>query len=154
MTTSDKAPVAVFTPGEREYIRRELDQFFSFFPSVAGGFALRTWRGGPQKDQPKLPPAAKSLIDRHLMRLDQSSKNSSAYLHDSGDGGLAANDGEQAVRGSDEIRPCSTGAGYRSNPREQGRRVRSHGDGIFNRQPLSISVLPKLPCRLAIDYLW
>ena len=74
MTTSDKAPVAVFTPGEREYIRRELDQFFSFFPSVAGGFALRTWRGGPQKDQPKLPPAAKSLIDRHLMRLDQSSK--------------------------------------------------------------------------------
>src|ERR1700733_11011473 len=49
MTTSDNAPVAVFTPGEREYIRRELDQFFSFFPSVAGGFALRTWRGGPQK---------------------------------------------------------------------------------------------------------
>jgi hypothetical protein len=28
---------------------------------------------GPQKDQPKLPPAAKSLIDRDLMRLDQSS---------------------------------------------------------------------------------
>jgi hypothetical protein len=63
MTTSDNEPVAVFTPGEREYIRRELDQFFSFFPSVAEGFALRTWRGGPQKDQPKLPPPAKSLID-------------------------------------------------------------------------------------------
>ena len=73
MTTSDNEPVAVFTPGEREYIRRELDQFFSFFPSVAEGFALRTWRGGPQKDQPKLPPPAKSLIDRQLMRLDRSS---------------------------------------------------------------------------------
>jgi hypothetical protein len=73
MTTSDKVPVAVFTLGEREYIRRELDQFFSFFPSVAGGFALRTWRGGPHKDQPKLPPAAKSLIDRDLMCLDRSS---------------------------------------------------------------------------------
>jgi hypothetical protein len=73
MTTSDNEPVAVFKPGEREYIRRELDQFFSFFPSVAEGFALRTWRGGPQKGQPKLPPPAKSLIDRQLMRLDRSS---------------------------------------------------------------------------------
>jgi hypothetical protein len=45
MTTSENEPVAVFAPGEREYIRRELDQFFSFFPSVAEGFALRTWRG-------------------------------------------------------------------------------------------------------------
>ncbi len=31
-----------FTSGERESIRRELDQFFSTLPSVAEGFQLRT----------------------------------------------------------------------------------------------------------------
>jgi hypothetical protein len=63
---------STFTPGEREYIRRELDQFFSTLPTVTEGFQLRTWRGGPQRGQPKLPPPAKSLIDRGLMRLDTS----------------------------------------------------------------------------------
>ena len=31
-----------FTPGERDYIRRELDMFFSTYPSVAEGFQLKT----------------------------------------------------------------------------------------------------------------
>jgi hypothetical protein len=39
---------------------------------VAEGFQLRIWRGGPQKGQPKLPPPAKSLVDRGMMRLDTS----------------------------------------------------------------------------------
>ena len=64
------ANTAVFTPGEREYIRRELDQFFSTLPSVAGGFQLRTWRGGPQAGQPKVPLVAKGLLERGLMRLE------------------------------------------------------------------------------------
>src|SRR6202051_4373644 len=59
-----------FTPGERDYIRRELDMFFSTYPTVAEGFQLKTWRGGPQAGQPKLPPPAHSLLDRGLMRLD------------------------------------------------------------------------------------
>ena len=57
MTTSENLAAASFTSPEREYIRRELDQFFGTFPSVADGFQLKTWRGGPQKGQPKLPPA-------------------------------------------------------------------------------------------------
>jgi hypothetical protein len=36
-----------FTPGERDYVRRELDVFFSTYPTVAEGFQLKTWRGGP-----------------------------------------------------------------------------------------------------------
>ena len=60
---------AVFTPGEREYIRRELHQFFSTLPRVADGFQLRTWRGGPQAGQPKVPRVAQGLLDRGLMRL-------------------------------------------------------------------------------------
>jgi hypothetical protein len=59
-----------FSTKERDYIRRELDMFFSTLPTVAEGFMLRTWRGGPQAGQPKVPPVAKGLLDRGLMRLD------------------------------------------------------------------------------------
>ena len=70
MTAPDLiANTADFTPGEREYIRRELDRFFSTLPSVADGFQLRTWRGGAQAGQPKVPLAAKGLLERGLMRL-------------------------------------------------------------------------------------
>jgi hypothetical protein len=62
--------IAGFTPGERDYIRRELDMFFSTLPSVAEGFQLKTWRGGPDAGKPKLPSTAKGLIARGLMRLD------------------------------------------------------------------------------------
>ena len=72
MTDAVEAPTA-FSAAERDYIRRELDMFFSTLPSVADGFQLKTWRGGPQAGQPKLPSPAKSLLERGLMRLDASS---------------------------------------------------------------------------------
>jgi hypothetical protein len=50
-------------------VRPEPDMFFSTCPTVAEGFQLETWRGGPQTGQPKLPPPARSLLDRGLMRL-------------------------------------------------------------------------------------
>ena len=64
--------IAGFTTRERDYIRRELDIFFSTLPSVAEGFQLKTWRGGPDAGKPKLSPIAKGLIARGLMRLDAS----------------------------------------------------------------------------------
>jgi hypothetical protein len=75
VATMSKKPdrmIAGFTSGERDYIRRELDIFFSTLPSVAEGFQLKTWRGGPDAGKPKLSPAAKGLIARGLMRLDAS----------------------------------------------------------------------------------
>jgi hypothetical protein len=63
-------PAAGFSPGERDYIRRELDMFFSTLPTVAEGFQLKTWRGGPHAGKPKLSPVAQGLLDRGLMRLD------------------------------------------------------------------------------------
>jgi hypothetical protein len=62
--------IAGFTGGERDYIRRQLDIFFSTLPSVAEGFHLKTWRGGPYAGKPKLPPTAQGLVERGLMRLD------------------------------------------------------------------------------------
>jgi hypothetical protein len=62
--------VTGFTPRERDYIRREFDMFFSTSPTVAEGFQLKPWRGGPEAGKPKIPPLARGLLDRGLMRLD------------------------------------------------------------------------------------
>jgi hypothetical protein len=64
MKTMQAAMIAGFTSSERDYIRRELDQFFSTLPSVADGFQIKTWRGGPQAGKPKLPLPAKGLLER------------------------------------------------------------------------------------------
>ncbi len=70
MNTALPAATLVFTPGERDYIRRELDQFFSTLPRVADGVQLRTWRSGPQAGQHKVPAIAQGLLERGLMRLE------------------------------------------------------------------------------------
>ena len=72
MSKSETAPATGFTPGERAYIRNELDMFFSTLPTVAEGFHLKTWRGGPDAGKPKLSPVAKGLLERGMMRLDTS----------------------------------------------------------------------------------
>jgi hypothetical protein len=74
MSQIETAPAAGFTPGERAYIRNELDMVFSTLPSLAEGFFLRTWRGGPDAGKPKLSPVAKGLVARGLMRLDTSQR--------------------------------------------------------------------------------
>jgi hypothetical protein len=70
MNKPETTDSTTLTPGERDYIRQELDRFFSTLPSVADGFQLRTWRGGPQAGQPKVPIKAKGLLERGLMRLE------------------------------------------------------------------------------------
>jgi hypothetical protein len=80
MSKIQTAPIAGFTPGERDYIRRELDMFFSTLPSVAEGFHLKTWCDGTEAGKPKLSPIAKGLVERGLMRLDTSQRNVSTTL--------------------------------------------------------------------------
>ena len=70
MSKTQDRMIAGFIAAERDYIRRELDVFFSTLPSVVEGFQLKTWRSGPEAGKPKLPPTAKGLIERGLMRLD------------------------------------------------------------------------------------
>jgi hypothetical protein len=84
MTDLQNGEAAGFTPGERDYIRRELDMFFSTYPRVADGFQLKTWRGGPQAGQAKLPPTAKGLVDRGLMRLDTSDRLPRLFFTEAG----------------------------------------------------------------------
>jgi len=82
--TKPPAPPAAFAPAERDYIRRELDMFFSTLPSVAEGFHLKTWRGGPQAGQPKVPQAAAGLVERGLLRLDATSRWPRLFFTDAG----------------------------------------------------------------------
>jgi hypothetical protein len=84
MTKLQTGAVAGFTPRERDYIRRELDMFFSTYPRVADGFQLKTWRAGAQAGQAKLPPAAKGLVDRGLMRLDTSGRLPRLFFTEAG----------------------------------------------------------------------
>ena len=39
---------------------------FGHLPALAHGIFLRTWRGGLQKGEPKLPPALRNLLERSL----------------------------------------------------------------------------------------
>ena len=84
------APVAGLTPGERAYIRRELDVFFSTLPTVAEGFYLKTWRTGPQAGQPKVSPTARGLIERGLMRLDTEQRLPRLFFTEAGLAALRA----------------------------------------------------------------
>ena len=76
--------IVAFTPSERDYIRRELDMFFSTLPTVADGFYLKMWRSGPQANEPKLSPVAKGLIERGLMRLDATLRPPRLFFTDAG----------------------------------------------------------------------
>ena len=79
-----QAPATGFSPGERDYIRRELDMFFSTLPIVAEGFQLKLWRGGPQAREPKIPPVARGLLDRGLMRLDTTQRLPRLFFTEAG----------------------------------------------------------------------
>jgi hypothetical protein len=79
-----QAPTTGFAPAERDYIRRELDMFFSTLPTVAENFQLKIWRGGPEAGKPKLPPVARGLVERGLMRLDISQRLPRLFFTEAG----------------------------------------------------------------------
>ena len=90
MNAPDPSAPAPFTPAERDYIRRELDMLFSMLPSVADGFHLKTWRGGPQAGQPKVQQVAVGLLERGLMRLDTTGRLPRLFFTDAGLAALRA----------------------------------------------------------------
>ncbi len=64
-----RQPTSPFTPQERDLIRLELMPRFGQEPELANGLFLRTWRGGPQKGEPKIPKAIQTMLDRGLVRI-------------------------------------------------------------------------------------
>jgi hypothetical protein len=84
MSKMQSEVIATFTSGERDYIRGQLDRFFSTLPTVADGFQLKTWRGGPEAGKPKLRPIAKGLVERGLMQLDTEERLPRLFFTDTG----------------------------------------------------------------------
>ncbi len=64
-----KHPPSPFTAAERDLIRLEMGMRFGQHPRLADGLFLRTWRGGPQKGEPKVPPPVRSMLERGLVEL-------------------------------------------------------------------------------------
>ena len=62
-------PPSPFTAEERDLIRHEMVMRFGQYPSIADGLFLRAWRGGEQKDEPKIPPAVRTMLARGLVEL-------------------------------------------------------------------------------------
>jgi hypothetical protein len=75
---------AAFTAAERDYIRRELDVFFSTLPTVAEGFMIKTWRAGPEAGRPKVSPAARGLLERGLMWIDTTGRLPRLFFNEAG----------------------------------------------------------------------
>src|SRR5271166_6320946 len=77
MSPSSKPPAPPFTPAERAWLRQELGVHFGAPPHIADGIFLRSWKSGPEKGRPKLPP--ESLVESisgagrrcASMRIDQ-----------------------------------------------------------------------------------
>ena len=87
--------------------------FFSTLPTVAEGFQLKTWRGGPEAGKPKVPPVARSLVDRGLMRLDTSQRLPRLFFTEAGLVELRAMVADRRLDRSETIRPCPPGAWHR-----------------------------------------
>ena len=57
---------------------------FGQYPSLAGGLLLRTWRGGPRKGEPKLPPAVLSMLERGLVEVRTERSGPRAFFTEAG----------------------------------------------------------------------
>jgi hypothetical protein len=73
-----------FTPAERAWLRQELGVHFGVGPQIADGLLLRTWKSGPEKGKPKLPPAARSMLDRGLIEIRPARIGYAAFLTEAG----------------------------------------------------------------------
>lgn len=80
------APAAsvLFTSAERQLIRYEMIPRFGREPRIADGIMLRTWRGGPNAGQPKIPPAVRSLLERGLVEIFSEGRWPTARFTDTG----------------------------------------------------------------------
>ena len=74
----------IFTLAERALLRHEFLPRFGQAPLLADGIWLRTWRGGSQAGQPKVPPAVASMLARGLVALGQGLMGPHVYFTEDG----------------------------------------------------------------------
>jgi hypothetical protein len=84
MSHRSKPPQFSFTASERDLIRREMGMHFGQYPSLADGIFLRTWRAGPQKNEPKIPAAVRTMMDRGLVEIRNTERGPRAFFTEAG----------------------------------------------------------------------
>ena len=84
MSSRSERPATPFTAPERELIRRELCRHFGQDPAIADGIFLRTWRTGERRDQPKIPPAVQTMMERGLLELRTTNRGPRAFFREAG----------------------------------------------------------------------
>jgi hypothetical protein len=77
-------PSLPFNLAERAWLRQELGVHFGSAPQISDGFFLRSWKSGPEKGKPKLPPAARSMLDRGLIEVRPARIGYTAFLTEAG----------------------------------------------------------------------
>jgi hypothetical protein len=88
MTSQSGPPSCPFDAREREFIRREFGVHFGQPSYLADAILLRTWRSGPKKNLPKLPPAVRNMIERGLVELRSGSRGVRGFFTEAGVAGL------------------------------------------------------------------
>jgi hypothetical protein len=84
MTRPSQCPPCPFDASEREFIRREFCVRFGQSPRLADGIFLRTWRSGPQMNQPKVPLVARRMLTRGLLVLQPAQMGMRAFFTEAG----------------------------------------------------------------------
>jgi hypothetical protein len=84
MSSRSERPSIPFTAPERDLLRRELCRHFGEDPAIADGIFLRTWRGGERRNQPKIPPAVQTMIERGLLELRTTNRGPRAFFTEAG----------------------------------------------------------------------
>jgi hypothetical protein len=102
--------ITTFTSSERDYIRRQLDRFFSTLPTVADGFLARRSGGGQAETSANCQGAGGARP--YAARYGRTP--ATAVLHRDGPSDATRDDGGPPFRRPRKIRPCSPGARHRS----------------------------------------
>ena len=126
--TTTPTHAETFTPVERAYIRSELDRYFTTLPTVAEGLMLRTWKTGPRAGQPKVGPAARSLLDRGFVSLDPNGRPPRLFFTIAGLAALRVMMRDRRLA-DPEVRPPPGGTWDRPADGSQSRRIRTPGSG-------------------------
>src|SRR6187455_2769378 len=84
MSRPSKPAPSPFTAPERDLLRRELGRHFGQDPAIADGIFLRTWRGGEKRNQPKIPPAVQTMLERDLVELRTTNRGPRAFFTEAG----------------------------------------------------------------------
>ena len=84
MISPSGPPSCPFDAREREFLRREFGVHFGQPSYLADGILLRTWRSGPERNQPKLPAAVQSMIERGLVELRSGQRGVRGFFTEAG----------------------------------------------------------------------